>query len=80
MDLDAVKAAATYKLNSGFVEGENCRFKELKRVAFGRAGLGHLQQLCCLAGLVTKHGSSILELLEKRSSGQAKTKNSEHQE
>lgn len=65
MDIKAVKAAATYDLSSGFVEGGNCKFKEQKRVMFGRAGLMHLRQRCCIASEVSKCGTSVVELLQR---------------
>ena len=38
MDIDAVKHAIELETSSGIVEGNNCKFKLLKRILFGRAG------------------------------------------
>ena len=41
-DKEAVKNAVKYDTNSGFVEGNNCKFKLIKRVLYGRSSLQHL--------------------------------------
>lgn len=43
-DREAVLAAMTTHYSSGIVEGNNCRFKLLKRVGYGRAGLELLER------------------------------------
>lgn len=41
-DIAPIKNAISFSLNSGFVEGGNCRYKSTKRLMFGRAGQKHL--------------------------------------
>lgn len=41
-DIAPVKNAISSEVSSGFVEGGNCRYKQTKRVMFGRATLNHL--------------------------------------
>lgn len=53
MDIDAVKAAITEELNSGFVEGGNCKEKLVKRIGYGRSSTGNLFKKCYLASMVT---------------------------
>ena len=48
-DKEAVKNAVKYDTNSGFVEGNNCKFKLIKRVLYGRSSLQHLFRKCYAA-------------------------------
>ena len=48
-DKDAVSNAIRYSYSSGFVEGNNLRFKTLKRASYGRMRLSMLIQKCMIA-------------------------------
>lgn len=48
-DIAPVKNAISYNVSSGFVEGNNNKFKLIKRILYGRAGLVNLSKKCKLA-------------------------------
>lgn len=48
-DIAAVKNAITCQESSGVVEGSNNKFKNLKRIVYGRSGLVNLRKKCLLA-------------------------------
>ena len=48
-DIAPVKNAISYPVSSGFVEGNNNKFKLLKRIVYGRSGLVNLAKKCKLA-------------------------------
>jgi len=48
-DIAPVKNAISYDVSSGFVEGNNNKFKLLKRIVYGRSGLVNLTKKCKLA-------------------------------
>ena len=48
-DIAPVKNAISLEVSSGFVEGNNNKFKLLKRVVYGRSGLVNLEKKCKLA-------------------------------
>lgn len=48
-DIAPVKNAISYSVSSGFVEGNNNKFKLLKRIVYGRSGLVNLTKKCKLA-------------------------------
>lgn len=50
-DIAPVKNAISYPISSGFVEGNNNKFKLLKRIVYGRSGLVNLTKKCKLAFL-----------------------------
>lgn len=45
-DIAPVKAAISTGISSGFVEGNNCKFKLCKRILYGRSGLVNLFRKC----------------------------------
>lgn len=47
-DIAAVKNAISYNITSGFVEGNNNKFKLIKRIGYGRTGLTNLEKKCWL--------------------------------
>jgi len=49
MDIEPVKNAISYDVNSGFVEGNNNKFKLIKRILYGRAKLVNLFKKCYFA-------------------------------
>ena len=48
-DITPVKNAISHPESSGFVEGNNNKFKLLKRIVYGRSGLVNLSKKCKLA-------------------------------
>ena len=50
-DIAPVKNAISLDVSSGFVEGNNNKFKLLKRIVYGRSGLVNLEKKCKLAFL-----------------------------
>lgn len=48
-DIAPVKNAISLDVSSGFVEGNNNKFKLLKRIVYGRSGLVNLAKKCFLA-------------------------------
>ena len=50
-DITPVKNAISLSVSSGFVEGNNNKFKVLKRIVYGRSGLVNLEKKCKLAFL-----------------------------
>jgi len=50
-DIVPVKNAISYSVSSGFVEGNNNKFKLIKRIVYGRSGLVNLSKKCKLAFL-----------------------------
>lgn len=50
-DIAPVKNAISFDISSGFVEGNNNKFKLLKRIVYGRSGLVNLEKKCKLAFL-----------------------------
>lgn len=61
-DIAPVKNAISYSISSGFVEGNNNKFKLLKRIVYGRSGLVNLTKKCKLAFL-PKHTEFSLSAL-----------------
>lgn len=62
-DIAPVKNAISYSVSSGFVEGNNNKFKLLKRIVYGRSGLVNLTKKCKLAFLPRSDDFSISALL-----------------
>ena len=52
-DITPVKNAISFSISSGFVEGNNNKFKVLKRIVYGRSGLVNLEKKCKLAFFIT---------------------------
>ncbi|MBP3909139.1 MAG: transposase, partial [Turicibacter sp.] len=63
-DIDPVKNAISHSESSGFVEGNNNKFKLLKRILYGRAHLVNLFKKCYTAFQVKRKGFRIQNLLE----------------
>lgn len=55
-DEDAVRNAIIYDLNSGFVEGDNNKFKVIKRIMYGRASTYYLGKRFYAASYVVREG------------------------
>jgi len=61
-DIAAVKNAISDKINSGFVEGNNNKFKLIKRIVYGKQKLVNLFKRCYLAFTSTLDDLSLLKL------------------
>lgn len=62
-DIAPVKNAISLSISSGFVEGNNNKFKALKRIVYGRSGLVNLEKKCKLAFLPKCQNFSLSALL-----------------
>jgi len=62
-DIKAVKNAITHKESNGFVEGNNNKFKLIKRILYGRANLDTLFKKSYLAFKVNKKDFDLSQLL-----------------
>lgn len=62
-DIAPVKNAISLSISSGFVEGNNNKFKVLKRIVYGRSGLVNLEKKCKLAFLPRDRDFSLSALL-----------------
>lgn len=62
-DIAPVKNAISLKASSGFVEGNNNKFKLIKRIVYGRSGLVNLSKKCQLAFSATLEDFSLQDLL-----------------
>ena len=62
-DITPVKNAISFSVSSGFVEGNNNKFKVLKRIVYGRSGLVNLEKKCKLAFLSKSKDFSLSALL-----------------
>ena len=62
-DIAPVKNAISYCVSSGFVEGNNNKFKLLKRIVYGRSGLVNLTKKCKLAFLPRRKEFSLSALI-----------------
>lgn len=62
-DIAPVKNAISYSVSSGFVEGNNNKFKLLKRIVYGRSGLVNLTKKCKLAFLPQSEDFSLSALI-----------------
>ncbi len=62
-DITPVKNAISLSVSSGFVEGNNNKFKVLKRIVYGRSGLVNLEKKCKLAFLPKNQDFSLSSLL-----------------
>lgn len=62
-DIAAVKNAISSPISSGFVEGNNNKFKLIKRIVYGKMNLVNLFRKCFVAFLATKDDFSIYDLI-----------------
>jgi predicted transcriptional regulator len=62
-DIVPVKNAISFSVSSGFVEGNNNKFKVLKRIVYGRSGLVNLAKKCKLAFLPRDEHFSLSALI-----------------
>ncbi len=62
-DIAAVKNAISSEISSGFVEGNNNKFKLIKRIVYGKMKLVNLFKKCYVSFLATKDDFSIYDLI-----------------
>ena len=62
-DIAPVKNAISYNISSGFVEGNNNKFKLIKRIVYGKSKLVNLFRKCYVAFASTKEDFTLSELL-----------------
>ena len=62
-DIAAIKNAISTPISSGFVEGNNNKFKLIKRIVYGKMNLVNLFKKCFIAFLATKDDFSIYDLI-----------------
>lgn len=62
-DIAPVKNAISLEVSSGFVEGNNNKFKLIKRIVYGRSGLVNLAKKCTLAFLSKRLSFSLTDLI-----------------
>ncbi|MCD7948975.1 MAG: transposase [Erysipelotrichaceae bacterium] len=66
-DIAPVKNAISYPQSSGFVEGNNNKFKLIKRILYGRSGTVNLFRKCYLPFLVTHQDVDLMKTVKKGS-------------
>lgn len=62
-DIVPVKNSISFSESSGFVEGNNCKFKLIKRILYGRSKLVNLFRKCYLSFLIFKPNFSLKKAL-----------------
>lgn len=62
-DITPVKNAISHNISSGFVEGNNNKFKLIKRIVYGKSKLVNLFRKCYVAFLATKDDFSLADLM-----------------
>lgn len=62
-DIAPVKNAISLEVSSGFVEGNNNKFKLIKRIVYGRAKLVNLSKKCFLAFMSKVEGFELSKLI-----------------
>lgn len=64
-DIAPIKNAISFRLNSGFVEGGNCKYKSVKRLMYGRAKQDHLFRKTYAQSIIARTGIDFRELLKR---------------
>ena len=67
-DIDPIKNAISFPYSSGFVEGNNNKFKLLKRILYGRSDLVNLFRKCYLPFMIDNKGFKISEVIKQKNS------------
>lgn len=62
-DIAPVKNAISLNVSSGFVEGNNNKFKLIKRIVYGRSKIVNLTKKCKLAFLIKTDDFSLMDLI-----------------
>ena len=67
-DIAPIKNAISFPYSSGFVEGNNNKFKLLKRILYGRSDLVNLFRKCYLPFMIDNKGFKISEVIKQKNS------------
>lgn len=67
-DIAPIKNAISYPYSSGFVEGNNNKFKLIKRILYGRSGLVNLFRKCYLPFLMNNQNFKLIDLIKTENS------------
>lgn len=62
-DITAVENAISFEISSGFVEGNNNKFKLIKRILYGRSGIVNLFRKCYLPFLMNNVDFKLRDLI-----------------
>ncbi|MCD8104733.1 MAG: transposase [Lachnospiraceae bacterium] len=62
-DIAPVKNAISLDVSSGFVEGNNNKFKLIKRIVYGRSKIVNLTKKCKLAFLIKTDDFNLMDLI-----------------
>ena len=63
-DIAAIKNAISFEINSGFVEGNNNKFKLIKRIVYGKPKLVNLLKRCYVGFMLTLDNFDISLIVE----------------
>ena len=63
-DIAPIKNAISFPQSSGFVEGNNNKFKLLKRILYGRSKIVNLFRKCYLPFLMNNTDFKLIDLLK----------------
>ena len=62
-DIASVRNVISMDVNSGFVEGNNNKFKLIKRMVYGRSKIVNLTKKCKLAFLIKTKDFTLMDLI-----------------
>ena len=62
-DISSVRNAISMDVSSGFVEGNNNKFKLIKRMVYGRSKIVNLTKKCKLAFLIKTKDFTLMDLI-----------------
>lgn len=67
-DIAPIKNAISLPYSSGFVEGNNNKFKLIKRILYGRSNLVNLFRKCYVPFLMNNTDFNLIDLLKTKNS------------
>ena len=67
-DIAPIKNAISYPYSSGFVEGNNNKFKLIKRILYGRSKIVNLFRKCYIPFLMNNKDFKLIDILEHKNS------------
>lgn len=67
-DIAPVKNAISYPYSSGFVEGNNNKFKLIKRILYGRSKIVNLFRKCYIPFMMNKKELKLSDILKRKNS------------
>lgn len=67
-DIAPIKNAISYSYSSGFVEGNNNKFKLIKRILYGRSKIVNLFRKCYIPFLMKSKNFKLIDMLEQKNS------------